>query len=102
MRIVPPSQHTEVTLRFEQGRVSSPKGFEAVNQFLGRYYIKVLKDTRPELKDSFAKLGDIFWFDQHRNLGTLWADDLASEGRFVDGYWQAYGTASESQTHEGW
>ncbi len=102
MKIVPPSEHPEVTLRFEQGRVNSPQGFEAVNQFLGRYYVKVLKDTRPELKDNFAKLGDIFWFDQHRNLGTLMAEDMTSEGRFVDGYWQAYGTASESGVHEGW
>src|SRR5262245_25979192 len=52
LKIVPPSQHAQVTLRLEQGRVSSPQGFEAVNQFLGRYYIKALKDTRPELKDS--------------------------------------------------
>jgi len=102
MRIVPPSQHSEGTLRFERGRVESPQGFEAVNQFLGRYYIKVLKDTRPELKDSFAKLGDVFWFDQHRNLGTLMADDMSREGRYVDGYWQPYDKATESTEHEGW
>jgi hypothetical protein len=30
MRIVPPAQHPEVTRRFEQGRVYSPQGFEAV------------------------------------------------------------------------
>jgi hypothetical protein len=102
MTIVPPSQHGEVTLRFERGRVYSPQGFEAVNQFLGRYYIRVLKDTRPELREKFAKLGDVFWFDQHRNLGTLMADDMAREGRFVDGYWQEYGTAGENEAHEGW
>ena len=68
-KIVPPSLHNEVTLRFEEGRVTSPQGFEAVNQFLGRYYVKALSKTRPELKNSFAKLGDIFWFDQNRNLG---------------------------------
>ena len=88
MRIVPPSKHIEVTLRFEQGRVHSLQGFEAVNQFLGRYYIKVLKDTRPDLRDGFAKLGDIFWFDQHRNLGSLMADDTSGEGGIREG-WQA-------------
>jgi hypothetical protein len=102
MSIVPPSQHAEVTLRLEQGRAHSPQGFEAVNQFLGRYYVKALKDARPELKDNFAKLGDIFWFDQHRNLGTLMAENMAREGRFVDGSWQAYGPASDNGTHEGW
>jgi predicted ATPase len=83
-KIVPPSQHSAVKLRFEQGRIGSPQGFEAVNQFLGRYYVKALKDARPELRESFSKLGDIFWFDQHRNLGSQPAQNLAErEG------WQA-------------
>ncbi len=102
MRIVPPSQHSEVTLRFEQGRPYSPQGFEAVNQFLGRYYITVLKDSRPDLRVNYGKLGDIFWFDQHRNLGTLMAEDMSREGRFVDGHWQQYGTGTENGGHEGW
>jgi hypothetical protein len=101
MRIVPPSEHTEVTLRFEEGRVNSPQGFEAVNQFLGRYYIKALMHSRPELKEGFAELGDIFWFDQHRNLGSLMAGDLASEGRFHE-EWRASDMAGEGRMHEGW
>lgn len=88
MKIVPPSKHAEVKLRLEQGRVNSPQGFEAVNQFLGRYYIKALKNTRPELRDKFALLGDIFWFDQHRNLGSLMAENLSGEGMKREG-WQA-------------
>jgi predicted ATPase len=88
MKLVPPSEHTEVKLRFEEGRVDSPQGFEAVNQFLGRYYVKALKDTRPDLKESFAKLGDIFWFDQHRNLGSLMAENMAGESLSREG-WQA-------------
>ncbi|HEY2737362.1 MAG TPA: AAA family ATPase, partial [Thermoanaerobaculia bacterium] len=51
MKIVPPSQQTEVILRFEKGRVSSPEGLEAVTQFLGRYYVKALKSSRPELQE---------------------------------------------------
>lgn len=86
--IVPPSQRTEVTLRFEEGRVTSPQGWEAVNQFLGRYYVKALRDSRPDLKDSFARLGDIFWFDQHRNLGSLAAEERAGESVLREG-WQA-------------
>lgn len=88
MSIVPPSKYAEVMLRFEKGRVTSPQGFEAVNQFLGRYYIKALKDTRPDLRDKFSKLGDIFWFDQHRNLGSLMAENLSLEGLKCEG-WQA-------------
>jgi hypothetical protein len=88
MRIVPPSQHAEVTLRHEQGRLHSPQGFGALNQFLGRYYIKVLKLTRPELTESFAKFGDVFWFDQHRNLGSVMAENVEGDGRTCEG-WQA-------------
>lgn len=88
MKLVPPSEYTEVKLRFEEGRVDSPQGFEAVNQFLGRYYVKALKDTRPDLRESFAKLGDIFWFDQHRNLGSLMAENMVGESLSREG-WQA-------------
>lgn len=87
MKIVPPSQHPEVQLRFEQGRVTSPQGFEAVNQFLGRYYIKALKDTRPEFRERFASIGDVFWFDQHRNLGYSVADNLSGDASGIEG-WQ--------------
>lgn len=75
MWIVPPSEHLEVTLQLEDGRVRSPQGFEGVNQFLGRYYVKALSKTRPDLKDSFSKLGDVFWFDQNRNLGSVVFDE---------------------------
>ncbi len=86
MNIVPPSDHREVQLRFEKGRVTSPLGFEAVNQFLGRYYIKALQNARPDLRDRFSKLGDIFWFDQHRNLGSLMAEDLSRENLKCEGW----------------
>jgi len=81
MKIVPPSDHDEITLNFEQGRLTSRQGFEAINQFLGRYYIKQLWQSRPELREKVELLGDIFWFDQHRNLGHLMADDLSGAGR---------------------
>jgi hypothetical protein len=86
MQFVPPSGHREVPLRFERGSVSSPYGPDALNQFLGRYYARALMDTRPDLKGSFTKVGDIFWFDQHRNLGFL----------------KTEGTTGEGQLHEGW
>lgn len=95
MRIVAPSDRQNVTLRFEHGRVSSPEGFEAVNQFLGRYYANALMNTRPAMKDSFAKLGDVFWFDQHRNLGALMADDLKGDESY-------YGRATGEVVTEGW
>lgn len=91
-KLVPPSQHKEVVLRLENGRATSPQGFEAVVQFLGRYYIKQLQASKPELKDKFSKLGDVFWFDQHRNLGTLMLDDRNSQSS----------AESPSMEREGW
>jgi hypothetical protein len=98
MRIVPPSQYNEVILRLENGRVTSPQGFEAVLQFLGRFYIRALKYSRPELQDKFAELGDIFWFDQHRNLGSLVAGDTIDEAQARN----VGDVNAEGRTREGW
>jgi energy-coupling factor transporter ATP-binding protein EcfA2 len=70
-RVVEPGDSPEVNLIYEAGRVSSPQGMAAVNQFLGRYYIRWLARTDSSKKDVFAKLGDAFWFDQYRNLGSI-------------------------------
>lgn len=88
MKIVPPAQHSQVKLRLENGRLNSPQHFEGITQFLGRFYVKALRDTRPEFNDSFARLGDVFWFDQHRNLGSLIADEIPSGEQPREG-WQA-------------
>jgi len=86
MKIVPPSQHVEVKLRFEDGHITSPQHFEGVNQFLGRYYVKALRDSRPELRDRFSRIGDIFWFDQHRNLGSLIAEEVPEDSVMREGW----------------
>jgi energy-coupling factor transporter ATP-binding protein EcfA2 len=95
MRIVPPSDLRTVTLRFEGGHLASPEGFAAINQFLGRYYIKSLRGMRPELEEQFAKLGDVFWFDQHRNLGSLLAGEMKSESLYS-------GSKNYQEVSEGW
>lgn len=101
--IIPPSREKHVTLVYESGRVWSPQGPEAINQFLGRYYVKILSQTQPERKGDFAKLGDVFWFDQHRNLGsaahadasstpTGWEAGVEQLREFLVGWW-AYHTS---------
>ena len=89
MRLTPPSKHREVTVCFEGGRVTSPQGFEAVNQFLGRYYVKALKNDHPAIRNYFERLGDVFWFDQHRNLGFRMAESLKEETGREERGWQA-------------
>jgi hypothetical protein len=57
-----------------------------------------LLSARPELRGHFASLGDVFWFDQYRNLGSL---AVADEGRSAAGRPGATG-GGESTLREGW
>jgi predicted ATPase len=69
-RIEEPGHSPSVTLVFEKGELKARQGFPALLQFLGRYYIKSTIRNAPQLREFFPKLGDVFWFDQYRNLGT--------------------------------
>ena len=68
--IVPPDTLGRLNLIYESGKVSCRQGSAAFFQFLGRYYVRQLIRTRPTLRENFHKLGDVFWFDQFRNLGS--------------------------------
>jgi len=89
--VVPPGTNPKVTLVYEPGKLSSPQGDEGICQFLGRYYVKVLSKAQPYLRDQFPKLGDIFWFDQHRNLGSVLSgrSEETEDGRGAIETWQA-------------
>ena len=69
--LVEPGEHHQLTLVFEDGRsrVMDSTGKDARGQLLGRFYVRQLARRQPELKDSFGKFGDVFWYDQYRNLG---------------------------------
>lgn len=104
-QIVEPSDHQSINLVYEQNQLSSPKGFAAVNQFLGRYYVKALMKSEPDLRQHFRELGDIYWFDQHRNLGSASArryanQDSSGTGEPIEN-WQA-GVEQLRQYLVGW
>lgn len=81
-RFIEPGDHRVVTLCFERGRLSSPQKQPGLNQFLGRFHVLGLLKVQPERRALFPKLGDIFWFDQHRNLGSVLRDrDPEANGR---------------------
>ncbi len=69
-RVVEPSTLKQVTLTWENDALTSPQGMAGINQFLGRYYIKTLLNERRDLREYFSRVGDVFWFDQYRNLGS--------------------------------
>lgn len=67
----PPGDLSRVTLIHESGALSSPQGEAALSQFLGRAFLRHLKQTDLHFVDSEPGAGDVFWFDQNRNLATL-------------------------------
>jgi predicted ATPase len=77
--IVRPSNHSDITLIFENGKLTSDRGFEGLVQFLGRHYIKSIVKFQPDKRSWFSKIGDVFWFDQYRNLGSVATDRLDGE-----------------------
>lgn len=73
-----PGNHSQVTLIYENGAVHARQGLEAKVQFLGRYYVKGLMNAMQGVHENFRRLGDVFWYDQYRNLGevgTDWEED---------------------------
>ncbi|NPV79242.1 MAG: AAA family ATPase [Firmicutes bacterium] len=85
---IPPGESKTVTLQYSRGEVTARQGPAAKMQFLGRYYLKRVQRIKPDLRSDFARVGDVFWFDQFRNLGTLSTDpDL--NGIAKPGAWSA-------------
>lgn len=81
--LVAPGNEEHVQLTYDSGTVSCSKGMAGLVQFWGRFYIKMLAKTMPWVKDKFSGVGDVFWFDQYRNLGSLHigkADDGSDNG----------------------
>jgi energy-coupling factor transporter ATP-binding protein EcfA2 len=74
-RLVEPGQGRKLTLVFENGRVrvTDEDEKDARAQLYGRFYVRQLARLRPDLKEYFGKVGDVFWYDQYRNLGKALA-----------------------------
>jgi energy-coupling factor transporter ATP-binding protein EcfA2 len=73
--VAPPSAHPTITVRFEDGALTCDQGDPGLAQCFGRYFIRTIVRTNPDLRRQFARVGDVFWFDQQRNLLTSGVDD---------------------------
>jgi energy-coupling factor transporter ATP-binding protein EcfA2 len=60
----------EVRLLYAEGGLTSPDGPFGVAQFAERRRIEEQARTEPSLRERLKALGDVFWFDQYRSLGT--------------------------------
>lgn len=70
-KLVAPGEERQLTLIFEAGRVrvTDSHGKDARGQLYGRFYVRQLAKRQPEFKEWFGTFGDVFWYDQYRNLG---------------------------------
>lgn len=68
---VEPSDLEEVTLTYQQNQLTSSNGKAGLLQFYGKHFLRSLIQTAPELRAVLKHLGDIYWFDQYRNLGSV-------------------------------
>lgn len=69
-KLIPPKKDNIITIVYEAGRVMAKQGKGALVELLGRYYTKsTLLQRDRTYKKYFERVGDIFWFDQYRNLG---------------------------------
>lgn len=90
-----PGDAQRVTLIYEAGALKSPHDPGAISQFLGRYYIRGLLKTQEAARQQFASVGDVFWFDQNRNLAVLGTDGEVGINRLRNHLvrWYAYHTS---------
>ncbi len=73
--VAPPANESRINLIYEDGILRCEQGQEALAQCLGRYFIRTIIRTHPWLRRRFRDVGDVFWFDQHRNLLALSTKD---------------------------
>jgi len=70
----PPAENEIVTLIFDGRCLESPQGYEGINQFRGRYFVRQLGKSASEERALLRRLGDVFWFQQDRGLDSVKAD----------------------------
>lgn len=73
---VRPGDYPEVTVEYKLGHVECPQGPAARFQLLGRHYLKQVMKSVPDIRRFMGNMGDVFWFDQYRNLGEIKRDDI--------------------------
>jgi predicted ATPase len=68
-----PGNFAEVTVEYSNmNGITSPQGLEGISLLYGRDMVKVLGNSDPSIRDKYASLGGVFWFDQFRsNAATM-------------------------------
>jgi energy-coupling factor transporter ATP-binding protein EcfA2 len=63
----------EIRLEYKDGSFAFSSAYRRseARQMWGRFWIRALEKTQPAVAKYYQKLGDVFWFDQLRNLGSV-------------------------------
>ncbi|RKZ92468.1 MAG: hypothetical protein DRR19_04120 [Candidatus Parabeggiatoa sp. nov. 1] len=98
-----PDELTEITLIYEYGNVKCLESTAALFELQGRFYINTLLDIMPEVRDFYSRIGDIFWFDQYRNLATTnsatdWVNGVSAIRQSLMGWWMYHKSESKTST----
>jgi energy-coupling factor transporter ATP-binding protein EcfA2 len=81
------------TIVYSNGTLSclqSDSGLNGLNVFLGRFFVRELLKTQPNRRSMFRRIGDVYWFDQNRNLTAIGGQDKRGIERlrdFLVGWW---------------
>jgi predicted ATPase len=94
---------TEITLIYEYGKVKCLESAAALFELQGRFYINTLLDIMPEVQDFYSRIGDVFWFDQYRNLATTnsatdWVNGVSAIRQSLMGWWMYHKSESKTGT----
>ena len=77
-----PSDLSEVVLTYQPNHLTSSNGNAGLFQFYGKHFLRSLIKSEPKLRAVLKHLGDIYWFDQYRNLGSVRIE--SKDGQAVD------------------
>lgn len=94
-----PGSSPQLELVFQKGFIDCTQGRSGLVQLWGRYYVRSLLRDQPWLRERFADLGDVFWFDQYRNLASV--QDDPTDGR-AGPTWSAGVTLLRNQLLKWW
>jgi predicted ATPase len=96
-----PETLTDITLLYEFGQVKCLEGEATL--LWGRFYINTLLEAMPEVRRFCSRIGDVFWFDQYRNLATTksstdWANGISSIRQSLMGWWMYHKSEYKTST----
>lgn len=78
--VAQPATTQVIRLIYKDGTLVCEQGAAALAQCFGRFYLRTLLRSHPQLRPRFRDVGDVFWFDQHRNLFNASGDAPGLEG----------------------